>query len=414
MLNFDEKTGFSVSEVEDLREEVAQSWIDAMRENDKPDLDTAPETPQGQIIDSQVAAIHQKDTELAFLANMFNPKTSKGIWQDALGKIYFIQRKPAINSTAVCTLYGLNGTVVEAGALIKSEADETLWALNESVTIDTLDSQGNYTAQGTFTCQTEGAIEAAAGVLNQIVTTTANWNSVTNPAAATVGSLEETQAAFEARRYQSVALNSRGTIGSVFARVAQCDGVLATYVIDNKTNVNKVIDGYTLKPHSIYVAVLGGDDDEIAKAIYNSVSAGCDYNGNTSVVVTDENTEAQETVIFERPTAHPFYIKVFIQDDGNLPDDYANIIKDAVYNNFYGLDTETLINDENILRVVMNSDLYASRFVPSILNAGVNQVLRVELSVDNANWTDFQHVPIDKEPSLSKDNILVIDSSESE
>ena len=80
-LVFDEKTGFSVSEVTDLREQVAQNWKDAFRETGKPELDTSPETPQGQIIDSDVAAIHQKDTELAFLAQQFNPLTSSGVWQ---------------------------------------------------------------------------------------------------------------------------------------------------------------------------------------------------------------------------------------------------------------------------------------------------------------------------------------------
>ena len=53
---------------------------------------------QGQIIDAETLAITQKDAELAFLANMFNPKTARGIWQDALAEIYFIKRKEAVNS----------------------------------------------------------------------------------------------------------------------------------------------------------------------------------------------------------------------------------------------------------------------------------------------------------------------------
>ena len=259
MLDFDEKTGFSVSEVEDLRTEVAQSWVDAMKENGRPDLDTSPETPQGQIIDSQVASIHQKDTELAFLAQQFNPKTSSGVWQDALAKIYFITRKPAISSSAVCTLTGIYNTLIPVGSQIKSTYDQTIWTLTEDVTIGE-----NGTAEGTFTCDTAGPVQAGANTLTQIVTTVPNWSTVTNTSAATVGSYEESQAAFEARRYQSVALNSRGTDASVFARVAQVDGVIATYVTSNRTNVNKAIDGYTLKPHSIYVAVIGGSDADIA------------------------------------------------------------------------------------------------------------------------------------------------------
>lgn len=403
MLDFDPKTGFSVSETSEIREEVAQDWVNAFKETGRPDLNTDPETPQGQLIDSQTAAIHQKDTELAFLANQFNPQTASGRWQDALAKIYFLSRKPAINSTAVCTLTGMNGTTVTAGALIRSSYDSTLWILNKDAVIGE-----NGTVTAVFTCQTEGAIQAGAGTLTQIVTTTPGWDAVTNAQTAEVGQLAESQAAFETRRYQSVALNGRSTTASVYARVADLKNVIATYVTDNKTNVNKSIDGYTLKPHSIYVAVIGGDNSDIAKAIYNSVSAGCDYNGNTTVNVTDENTNAVESVTFMRPSQLHLYVKLTIQDDGNLPDGYESIIKEAVYNNFYGLDTQTTINGDAILRVVMNTDIYASRFMPSILNAGISQLLRVELSQNNSTWGDFIHVPISAEPVLETGNIQIV------
>ena len=403
MLDFDPKTGFSVSETSEIREEVAQDWVNAFKETGRPDLNTDPETPQGQLIDSQTAAIHQKDTELAFLANQFNPQTASGRWQDALAKIYFLSRKPAINSTAVCTLTGMNGTTVTAGALIRSSYDSTLWILNKDAVIGE-----NGTVTAVFTCQTEGAIQAGAGTLTQIVTTTPGWDAVTNAQTAEVGQLAESQAAFETRRYQSVALNGRSTTAAVYARVADLKNVIATYVTDNKTNVNKSIDGYTLKPHSIYVAVIGGDNSDIAKAIYNSVSAGCDYNGNTTVNVTDENTNAVESVTFMRPSQLPLYVKLTIQDDGNLPDGYESIIKEAVYNNFYGLDTQTTINGDAILRVVMNTDIYASRFMPSILNAGISQLLRVELSQNNSTWGDFIHVPISAEPVLETGNIQIV------
>lgn len=403
MLNFDSQTGFSVSETSDIRDEVAQDWVDAFKEQGRPDLNTDPETPQGQIIDSQTAAIHQKDVELAFLAQQFNPQTASGRWQDALAKIYFISRKPAINSTCVCTLTGINGTAVTAGALIRSSYDQTLWSLNKDTTIG---ADGTTTA--TFTCQSEGAIQAGVATLTQIVTTVPGWDAVTNATAAEVGQLVESQAAFEARRYKSVALNGRSTTTAVYARVAEVDSVIAAYVTDNKTNVNKTIDGYTLSPHSIYVAVIGGADDDIAKAIYSSVSAGCDYNGNTTVNVTDPNTGGVETVTFMRPTQMPLYVKVTLQDDSDLSDGYEATVQQAVYNNFYGLDTTTTISGEAILRVIMNTDLYASRFLPSILNAGISQLLRVEISSDNNTWVDFIHIPISNEPTLELENIQVV------
>ena len=45
--------------------------------------------------------------------------------------------------------------------------------------------------------------------------------------------------------------------------VADISDVIATYVTGNRTNIAKVVDGYTLSPHSIYVAVIGGENEEI-------------------------------------------------------------------------------------------------------------------------------------------------------
>ena len=408
MLIFNEKTGFSVQEPQEVREEIAQSWINAFKSDDTPDINTAPETPQGQIIDAETLAITQKDAELAFLANMFNPKTARGIWQDALAEIYFIKRKKAVNSRCYCVLTGLKGTVIEKGSKIQSSADNTYWNLLEDVTI-----QNNGSVIALFECETEGAVIASPNTLNKIITTVAGWDTVDNSQAATVGTLEESQQAFEKRRYDSVALNSRGTTSSVYARVLQTDNVVGCYVVDNKTNIVKTIDNYDLKPHSIYVAVLGGNNQEIAEAIYKSLSAGCDYNGNTTIDVTDENTKSVESVTFMRPIQQNVYIKVNLFNK-DLPNDYENLIKKAVINNFYGLDLEVEIAGETLSRVIMHDDVYSSRFLPSILNANINSLLSVQVSLDNIAFSDFVHIQLDKEPVLIADNITinVIDDEE--
>lgn len=401
MLIFNEKTGFSVQEPTEVREEIAQSWINAFKSDDTPDINTAPETPQGQIIDAETLAITQKDAELAFLANMFNPKTARGIWQDALAEIYFIKRKKAVNSRCYCVLTGLNGTVIEKGSKIQSSADSTYWDLLEDVTIN-----DNSSVTALFECESEGAVIASPNTLNKIITTVAGWDTVNNIQSATVGSLEESQQAFEKRRYDSVALNSVGTTASVFSRVNQIDDVVGCYVVDNKTNVNKIIDDYLLKPHSIYVAVIGGSNQDIAEAIYRSLSAGCDYNGNTQITVVDPHTHAKEKVTFMRPTPQNVYIKVNVFDK-DLPDDYENLIKNAVITNFYGQDEQIEIAGEAVTRAIMGDDIYASRFLPSILNKNISSLLSVQISLDNQSFSDYVHIKIDKEPYIDESNITV-------
>lgn len=400
MIIFNSKTGFDVTEIDDLREQIASEWQEAFKEKDRPLLNTDPETPQGQIIDSQVATVNQKDSEVLYLAQQFDPRTAEGRFQDALAEIYFIKRKSAINSYAICTLNGRAGTQISAGALIESEIDGTQWSLDQNVTIP-----ANETITAKFTCLTDGAISASSGTITKIVTTVTGWDTVTN-ATAIVGSLEESQSAFEQRRKDSVSLNARSTVNAVYANVAQCDGVIAVYAVDNKKNISETIDNYTLTPHSIFVSVIGGENEDIAKAIYNNLSAGCDYNGNTNVDITNEYSGAVETVKFYRPDAFNIYVKVQIQNSASLQNDYENIVKQAVYNNFYGLDS-TKINNEPLLRLKMNDDLYSSRFTPSILNAGITNVLTVQLSLDGSEWVNNIHIPITANPTLDLNNIII-------
>ena len=400
-LTFDPQTGFSADDVSDVRAALAQAWKQAFRSDNTAELNTEPETPAGQIIDSQTASITQKDSELLYLANMLNPLKATGIFQDALGEIYYIRRKPAIASSAVIKCTGLPGTVIPVSAQIMSTADDTVWQNTEAQTIG---SDG--TCECVFECQSSGLISAATGTLSRINTMVAGWDTAVNPQAATVGQNAETQGAFEARRYASVGLNSRGTISAVYARVANCANVVSCIVRENKTNVPIEIDGYYLKAHSVFVSVVGGSDEDIAEAIYNSCSAGCDYNGNTTVAVTDSATKAVEKVTFYRPAEFDVYVKVTLQGKDSLPDEYEKTVKSAVYNNFYGESTATIGGDP-ILRVAPGDTVLASRFIPSVLDSGIAQVVRILVSTDGQSWSETAYMPITGNPTLTADRISV-------
>ena len=400
-LTFDPQTGFSADDVSDVRAVVAQAWKQAFRSDNTAELNTEPETPAGQIIDSQTASIVQKDSEVLYLANMLNPLKATGIFQDALAEIYFLQRKPAIPSSAVIKCTGLPGTVIPVSAQVMSTADDTVWQNTEAVTIG---SDG--TCECVFECQSAGLISAAAGTLSRINTMVAGWDTAVNLRAATVGQNAETQGAFEARRYASVGLNSRGTIAAVYARVANCANVVSCIVRENKTNMPIEIDGYYLKAHSVFVSVVGGSDEDIAEAIYNSCSAGCDYNGNTEVAVTDSATKAVEKVTFYRPAEFDVYVKVTLQGKDSLPDEYETTVKNAVYDNFYGESSATIGGDP-ILRVAPGDTVLASRFMPSVLDSGISQVVRIMVSTDGESWSETAYMPITGNPTLTADRILV-------
>ena len=402
MLHFDPAIGFYADEIEDVRSDVASAWQTAFANSTDVPLNTDPESPAGQLVDSQTSAIVEKDTELLYLCNQFDPAKNEGVFQDAIARIYFLTRKGAVPSSAVIKVTGLPGTVIPINAQIQSTTDDTLWQNQEAFTIG-----ADGTATGTFSCLTAGAVSALAGTLTQIVTVVAGWDTATNDAAAVVGSAAENRGSFEQRRYESVALNSRGTAASVYARIMQLKNVIGCVVRENKTNVPKVIDGITLSPHSVYVCVLGGSDGEIATAMYRTVSAGCDTNGTTTYLVEDDSTGIKEPIHFQRPTEVDVTIRLKFPNVSDLSADSKQAIQEAVYANFYGEDP-TVVDGNILSRPIMGDTIYAPRFAISVQNAGYTDLLDVDVAKVGGAWADSLQINIDENPVLNLSDIVFV------
>ena len=49
-------------------------------------------TPQGQLAQSLTAIIGDKNTQILEVSNQIDPERNSGKWQDAIGRIYFMER----------------------------------------------------------------------------------------------------------------------------------------------------------------------------------------------------------------------------------------------------------------------------------------------------------------------------------
>ena len=401
-LRFDPKTGLSVDDVATVREEVRQDWVQAFRQKPGlPDLRTEPETPAGQLIDSQTQAIVDKDNEVLFLGQQFNPLTAEGIWQDALGKIYFLTRKVEQQSYCTCKCTGLSGTVIPEGAVIKSTSDETEWVCAQATTI------GNTgTVNVPFTCKDGGSIEAPIGTLTKIVTVTPGWDEVTNDTAASLGRIAETQAEFEQRRYNSVAKNAHGTIAAIYAGIADLNDVIDLVVLNNDDDVAVQKFGVTIPAHSIYVSVLGGAAAEIAEVLYRRKDAGCGTAGNTTVTYTDTALGAYPGNVtysykIQRPTALAIGFRVTIQKSIAVPSTVENLVREAIYNAFYGIKSGE--------RVRIASTIYASRFYCPVVSANIGSLISIQVrTMPSGSWGDEVTVNANRYPSLDRASVEVV------
>lgn len=272
------------------------------------DMSTLLASPQGQLAQSLTAIIGDKNNQIANIVNQIDPNTAAGRWQDAIGQLYFMTRIAAAGSVVTGRCVGLVGSLIPAGSLAQDAAGY-LWASQADATISPYGS-----VDVSFQCQTTGPIACAIGSLSTIYKAITGWESITNPAAAVLGTAVESRADFEFRRKNSVASNAKGSTASILGSVLAVPNVLDAYVIDNPTNAAMLVGAtnYSVAPHSVYIAVVGGAAVDVAKAIWVKKDLGCDYNGNTSAVVidTDNTGEPQYTVTWETPAALPVFIKV--------------------------------------------------------------------------------------------------------
>jgi len=355
-------------------------------------------TPQGQLAQTETAIIGDKNNQIAYIANQVNPAFASGIWQDAIGYIYFMTRIQASGTVVNATCVGAVGTVIPLGSI----AQDTSGYLYASTAAATIPSSGSVTVE--FQNQTTGAIACPIGSLNKIYTAVAGWNTVSNSAAGALGNAVESRAAFEFRRQASVAVNAVNSIQSIQAAVLAVPNVLQAVVVDNSTNstVNYGSTSYPLAAHSICVSVAGGTSSAIATAIWNKKPPGCGYNGNTTVTVYD-NTYASPipyTVTYLTPTSSPAYFTVNIQNNPLLPSNIVQLVQNAVLASFNGQDGGTA--------VTINSTTYSGRYYANInaISSAVN-VIEVYLGLSASPSTLSIAFGIDQLPTLSASNIAV-------
>ena len=204
-------------------------------------------TPQGQLAQSLTAIVGDANDQIAEVVNGINPDTASGAFQDAIGRIYFIDRIAASGSVVIANCIGAVGTIIPAN----SAAQDSNGYIYYSTTAATIPAGG--TVIVTFQNATTGPIPCAVGALNIVYTAVPGWDTVSNPAAATLGTNVESRADFEFRRQNSVALNSVNTVQSIYANLLNVNNVLDCFVVDNPTGatVNYSATSYPLVKNSI-------------------------------------------------------------------------------------------------------------------------------------------------------------------
>jgi len=363
-------------------------------------MSTSLSSPQGQIAQSLTAIVGDKNSEVLEIVNQINPDIASGRWQDAIGRVYFIDRIAASGTLVTATCIGLVGTVIPAATLAQDTSGYQYASLNSA----TIGAGG--TVDIDFQCLTTGPIGCPIGALNIIYKGIVGWDSLSNAAAGTPGVNVESRSDFEFRRKNSVGINSLNSIQAVRAAVLSVVDVLDAYVDDNSTNavVNKGSTSFPMAANSIYVAVAGGVAADVAYAIWSKKSLGCQYNGSTTYTYTDTSGGVipypTYVINWVTPAALPVYFAVSITNNPALPSNIITLIKQAIVDAFNGVDGGT--------RARIGSTLVSGRYYAGVNATDTNvEILSIFLGPAASPTGTSLAVGIDQRPTLDSANIAV-------
>lgn len=373
------------------RAAISAALWQMMREAFGAGLNEDERTPQGQLVTSWTAALMRRDDTIIETLSQFDPRFAFGVYQEALGSVYFMSRRKATNSVVMLSFIGLPNTVIPRGFVVIDDSGVE-WATNDAGTVGQLIQA---------TCLTDGAVAAPANSITTFKVTIDGLDQVTNPQPAVRGRPTETRAEFEERRWRSVAANSKNTNYSVLGAVLNLPGVIDAYVIDNPlaTTVTVGETNYSMPQHSLLTVVVGGNDHDIAEQILIKGGTGCTFVGNTQYTYIDDRNELalthpQYDVHFERPAHVDVYFKITVRDFSSISTDSLNSIKQSIISQFTTGD-----NRARIAGMVVGNAFMCELGVPAI---------DIEVSLDGTDWEKFLQFGVDEFPVTQASYISVV------
>lgn len=333
--------GIVIPDTADLKEDVQNEYKAAFGA----DLSVEDSTPQGRLIDIETNARANVVENNVLIANAINFNLASGLLLDAWGANFGLTRGAAKSSSVTATITGVAGTTISAGSQASTQAGDVFYLENQ-ITIPV-----SGTIDAIFLSLEKGAILCPAESLTVIVDGTLGWETITNTNPATLGNLRESDASFKQRFYDAGLFSGMSLIEDYDNALMDVENVISARVIENGEDASKVIDAnVTLLKHSVYACVDGGNDNDVAMALFTRKSAGANWTGLTGQTVTvdvvDPTYGDTYTVEFNRPTQVDVYTAIVLSagtnTSGTLQDDVKNTINDYINSHKIGEDVTVL------------------------------------------------------------------------
>lgn len=322
--------------------------------------------------ESVVANIESADADrefaiqelLLYIAMQLDPDQAEGMWLDYICALNNITRIQATKTLIPITVIGTPGTSKDSGSITIVDESNDEYLTNQEAFI--LDENGVANVQ--FQATSFGPL---------IFLSTSNYSIKTPSIGITevvynidgsqiVGRNTESDPELRERRKEAVAITATSILSSIKANVQQVNGVIQAQSYENDSLLT--VDGIPAK--SFEIVVRGGENADIAQAIYVKKPAGIKAYGTTTVDVTDEDGNVCN-IGFTRPTEVPIDMKITIQASGAQTQTQLDEIKEALISKFsstYNIGDDVYVYN---LYCVLNS-------YPDIQNVTLFQVKKSE------------------------------------
>lgn len=358
-------------------------------------INVSQNTPDGQLIN--IKAQNQVDTnEVAnYIYNSFDPRIAEGRALDRNVAYHGIKRNGGsysqipinLNINATTTLQGLDNNYNDPTGTGFTVADN---AGNNYILITTTIVQtGNNILS--FRAQNLGVLQPQLNSITNIITPQVGVIGCNNPSAPIqIGVDEESDYDLRNRFNNSFELGGYGNFGNVISALYDLEGVNS---VSGENNYTNVISANGTEPHTVWLIIQGGADDELATTIWQTLSSGCGMRGNNSIPVKNIFGN-YDYILFDRPTIENLFIEFDLIKKNNL------VIIDETYLK------QQLINN---LKLVINQQIDISQINCILTNINNNLVYsKIKVSKNGTDWFDLiNNTNINYIFTLSINNIII-------
>ncbi|WP_419882799.1 baseplate J/gp47 family protein [Peribacillus sp. B-H-3] len=302
------------------------------------------------------------------------PGTATGVSLDRAVKFKGLTRNKEGYSYGKIRIRGEPGNTIEAGFIVGTKRNIYFETVQDAV----LDELG-VSIVDIYASETGSQGNVAAGDITEILYPDPEVVfEVINLEPTSGGRDRETDSELYARYQESPSNSGSSDIESIESTLLETKGVRDAVVYQNTKSVEK--DG--IPAHSIAPFVFGGDDDEVARAIFAVKSGGIESFGTIIREVRDSKGQ-QHFVGFSRPEEVQVYVKVSLTKKSDFPSDGLKMARSQVLSYIGGKDE----SGTEYSGLGLNENVIQAKIVASVFALGSVEDANVQLSLDGVNYT---------------------------